>query len=92
MPGSPTKRLDPARCACGGKYIRRETFKACFIESDQSRDQRIRGSGLDPRHGLLPGNAVGSGLKRDIRQPKLLDAALIAEAQINAFRAAQIRR
>jgi hypothetical protein len=68
-----------------------QALNACFIEGDQSRDHRIRWSGLGPRHGRLPGNVASSGLKRNVLQPMLLDAALIAEAQINSFCAAQIR-
>src|SRR6476646_11774758 len=68
-----------------------QTLTACFIESDQPREQ------LPGRHGLrecdrfLVNNVACPGMKGNVSQPKLFDAALITEAEIDSLCSGQVR-
>ena len=53
-----------------------QTLSARVIHTDQARDHRLRRSGLCICDGLLKSNAAGTGIKRDVRQPKAFDATL----------------
>ena len=68
-----------------------QTLTACFIESDQTRDHLARRHGLRECDRLLIDNVACPGLNGNVRQPELFDAALIADAQIDAFCPAQVR-
>lgn len=72
------------------RIFAQQTLATSVIESEQTGDHCFRRSGLRVSDGLLEGNAACSGIEGDIRQPKALGPALIAEAEINPFCAPQV--
>ncbi len=61
------------------------------IDGDQAGDHCVVRRGLSPFDGLLESNAVCPGMNGDVREPELLDAMLVTDAEIDSFRSAQVR-
>lgn len=68
-----------------------QTLAACFIEGDQPRDQLARRQGLRECDRFLVNDFACLGMNGYVRQPKLFGAALITQAEIDAFCSSQVR-
>ena len=68
-----------------------QTLDASLIEGNQTRDHRLRSGGLRVGNGLLEGNAAGTGIKRDVRQPKPFEGGLTEMRQHGQRTREQIR-
>ena len=72
------------------RYSPNNRSRPTSLKRNQPRNQRTRRSSLCEGNRLLPKDSARVRLKRNICQPKLLNAARVAKAEINPLCSAEI--